>query len=757
MSLHSHCLGFPRIGKDRELKWATERYWRGQSSADELAATAAELRQRHWQLQRDAGLATVTCGDFSLYDQMLDTAVALGAIPARFAGIEDPLEQFFAMARGNAEAAACEMTKWFNTNYHYLVPELAKNQSFQAAQLGTAAQVKEALQVKEGAPKAVLIGPITFLRLAKNAGGDNFSRLDLLPQLLPAYRDLLRQLAAAGADWVQLDEPALTLDLEPEWLQALEQATAALADAGPKLLLTTYFGGLGEALDLALSLPVHGLHLDALRGGDELERAAAKLPADKVLSAGVVNGRNIWRCDLEQSLTRLQPLADSLGDRLWVGSSCSLQHSPVDVAGEQALDDELCSWLAFATQKLTEIAVLAQALVDPDRDEVRQALADSSAAVSSRAQSTRVHKKAVADRLAKVGKTDLQRARPYAERASIQTESLQLPLFPTTTIGSFPQTSEIRSMRLKRRRGEIDEATYKEAMRAEIRTVIAQQEEIGLDVLVHGEPERNDMVEYFGELLDGMITTGNGWVQSYGSRCVKPPIIFGDVERADAMTVEWLQYSQSLTDKPVKGMLTGPVTILCWSFPREDAPLSLSAMQIALALRDEVTDLEEAGLKVIQIDEPAFREGMPLRHAEWPDYFAWAIDSFLLSSCGALDGTQIHSHMCYAEFNDIIAQIAALDADVISIETSRSNMELLDAFHDFKYPNEIGPGVYDIHSPRIPEKDWMHQLMQRATSLIEPKRLWLNPDCGLKTRRWEEVRPALKNMVATAKQLRDNS
>ena len=751
MTHHTHCLGFPRMGRNRQLKWLLEKYWRGQVDRDALLTGAAELRQEHWQLQRDAGLSLLTCGDFSLYDSVLDTAQALGAVPARFANIEDPLEQYFAMARGNDSSAACAMTKWFNTNYHYLVPELEPGQTFAPGQSPAASQLAEAPQ---GSRKAVLLGPVSFLYLARTQA-ENFRPLDLLDELLPAYRQLLSQLKEA--DWVQLDEPILVLDLDADWRAAIEKSMSALAGAGPKLLLTTYFGRLERQLDFCLQLPVDGLHLDALNSGDELERAAAAIGPDKVLSAGIVNGRNIWRADLAKCMARLRPLADQLGERLWVGSSCSLLHSPVDLSDETQLDDELKNWLAFGVQKLSEITLIGKGLADPTDPEVVQAVEASSRAVEQHTRSNRVHKDEVAKRLAAVSKADLERPDPYPKRQQLQHQALGLPDFPTTTIGSFPQTNEIRSCRLRYRRGEIDDQEYMQAMRAEISHVIREQEELGLDVLVHGEPERNDMVEYFGELLEGMATTANGWVQSYGSRCVKPPVIYGDIDRPEPMTVEWLQYAQQQTEKPVKGMLTGPVTMLCWSFPREDVSLGESARQIALALRDEVADLERAGLKAVQIDEPALREGLPLREVDRAEYFAWAIESFRLSSAGAHSQTQIHSHMCYAQFNDIIEQIIALDPDVISMETSRSNMELLKAFSDREYPNEIGPGVYDIHSPRVPDEAWMHSLMQRACEVVDPKKLWVNPDCGLKTRRWEEIRPAIRNMVATARRLREQT
>jgi len=748
---HTHCLGFPRVGRNRQLKWLLEKYWRDQISREALLAGAAELRREHWQLQQDSGLSLLTCGDFSLYDGVLDTTQALGAMPERFVGIEDPLEQYFAMARGNPSAAACAMTKWFNTNYHYLVPELSPSSTFSPSQPLAAEHLGEA---PEGGRKAVLLGPVSFLYLARSTV-DGFGTLELLDDLLVAYRKLLGQLKSA--DWVQLDEPALVMDLDEPWQKAIEKAAAALAGVGPKLLLTTYFGRLEKQLDLCLQLPVDGLHLDALNSGDELERAAAAIGSDKVLSAGIVNGRNIWRSDLSGCLNRLRPLADRLGNRLWVGSSCSLLHSPVDLEAEKQLDEELKGWLAFAVQKLREISLIGQGLADPQNAEVMEAVEASDLAREGRARSTRVHRTEVVQRAAAVRETDLERPAPYSERAQLQHKMLSLPKFPTTTIGSFPQTGEIRSYRRRWRRSEISEETYVQAMHEEIERTIREQEKLGLDMLVHGEPERNDMVEYFGELLEGMETTANGWVQSYGSRCVKPPLIYGDILRPEPMTVEWIQYAQQLTDKPVKGMLTGPITMLCWSFPREDVAPGESARQLGLALRDEVADLEKAGLKAVQIDEPALREGLPLRQADWASYFEWAVGSFRLASAGALSHTQIHSHMCYSQFNDIIEQIIALDADVISIETSRSNMELLKVFSDREYPNEIGPGVYDIHSPRVPDEAWMHGLMRRACEVVNPERLWVNPDCGLKTRRWEEIRPALHNMVETARRLREQA
>ncbi|MBB3139530.1 5-methyltetrahydropteroyltriglutamate--homocysteine S-methyltransferase [Halomonas organivorans] len=761
----AHVLGYPRIGADRELKKASEAYWKGDIDRQDLEAEGRELRRRHWAAQREAGLDLVTVGDFAFYDQVLNVSTLLGAVPARFgaehevARGEVDLDTAFRMARGRAPsgepAAACEMTKYFDTNYHYLVPELYPRQRFQLASTRLFDEVAEARE-QGHAVKVALTGPLTWLWLGKGRGdhAEAFDRLSLLDGVLEVYDQVLARLAAQGVEWVQLDEPALVQDLPADWKQAYERAYHRLQAAPLKLLLATYFGGLGDNLSLAVGLPVDGLHLDAVRAPEQVEAVVDRLLPHKVLSLGVIDGRNVWRADLAALRGRLVPLATRLGDRLWLAPSCSLLHVPVDLAAESELDDELKGWLAFARQKLDETVLLGRALgarLSAD-DEAR--LAEAGVALAARRGSPRIHRPAVAERLAAVRDADSERASPYVDRVRAQRRRLDLPLFPTTTIGSFPQTAEIRAARRAHKAGELSCADYEARMEAEIEGAVRRQEALGLDMLVHGEAERNDMVEYFGERLDGFAFTRFGWVQSYGSRCVKPPILFGDVARQAPMTVRWSERAQSLTDKPMKGMLTGPVTILQWSFVRDDQPRATTCRQIALALRDEVADLEAAGIQAIQIDEPALREGLPLRQAEWQGYLDWAVDCFRLSAAVAADATQIHTHMCYSEFNDIIGAIAALDADVITIETSRSDMELLDAFRDFAYPNEIGPGVYDIHSPNIPEVDWMVALMDKAAERIPVDRLWVNPDCGLKTRGWAEVEPALANMVEAARVLR---
>ncbi len=757
----THSLGFPRIGAKRELKFALENYWKGQSSRDELKALGAALRKRHWENQADINLAPV--GDFAFYDQVLDMSFTLGNLPERVQGFHgDALDNYFRVARGRsaqaAEAhgaccsgvAAGEMTKWFDTNYHYIVPEFTAATTFSLDASRLVSQLAEARGAGVNA-KPVIIGPVTYLWLGK--AKDDSDRLALLPKLLSVYAALLEQLAAQGVEWVQIDEPVLVTELDPAWQQAFVSAYEVLEGRRVKLLLATYFGQLRENLSLACSLPVDGLHVDAINAREEVATLARELPAPRVLSVGAINGRNIWKTDLTATLEWLEPLARQLGERLWVAPSCSLLHVPVDLASEQKLDPEIRSWLAFALQKLDELKVLATAL-NQGRTAVADALAANKAAIDSRRASPRVHNPAVKAEVERITAALGKRQNPYAARAQKQAALLKLPAFPTTTIGSFPQTAEIRHARSQFKAGELDEVGYKAAMQAEIARSVREQEALSLDVLVHGEAERNDMVEYFGEQLDGYAFSQFGWVQSYGSRCVKPPILFGDISRPKAMTVEWIRYAQSLTDKPMKGMLTGPVTILNWSFVRDDQPRSVSCHQLALAIRTEVLDLEKAGIRVIQIDEAALREGLPLRRSQWKAYLDWAVESFRITANGVQDETQIHTHMCYSEFNDIIASIADMDADVITIETSRSDMELLDAFDNFKYPNEIGPGVYDIHSPNIPSEAHIVQLMKKAAERIPAERLWVNPDCGLKTRQWAEVIPALTNMVAAARTLR---
>ena len=761
-----HNLGFPRVGVRRELKHALEKYWAQTLPADELDTVGRELRARHWQVQSAAGVSLVPVGDFAWYDHVLDWTTTLGAVPARFEQADDApvgLDTLFRMARGRAPtgvpAAACEMTKWFDTNYHYLVPEIWPGQTFRIARESLFDQVAEAQQLGYQV-KPVIPGPLTWLWLAKGdayAGADDAAKLALIANLLPVYQAVLARLAAAGVEWVQIDEPILVLDLPQTWREAFKSVYAALALSPVKLLLASYFGALGDNLDTALALPVAGLHIDLVRAPDQLAAVLAGLGPQQVLSAGVIDGRNIWRADLDAVADSLQVANQTLGDRLWLAPSCSLLHVPVDLSVEQQLDNELTSWLSFAHQKLGELGLLGKSIAlgtaaaaDPV---VGQALAQQRTACQARRRSPRIHNRALQAGLQQALTIARDRA-PFAKRISAQQALLGLPAYPTTTIGSFPQTKDIRGLRRDWKDGALSDAVYEAAIRKEIAESIAFQERIGLDVLVHGESERNDMVEYFGELLAGFAFTQNGWVQSYGSRCVKPPIIFGDVSRPAAMTVGWTVFAQSLTEKPVKGMLTGPVTILQWSFVRDDQSRQQTCEQIALALRDEVLDLEAAGIKVIQIDEPAFREGLPLRKSEWVRYLDWAVDCFRLSTAGVVDNTQIHTHMCYSEFNDIIEAIAAMDADVITIETSRSNMELLKAFEDFSYPNDIGPGVYDIHSPNVPDVDWMVGLMQKAASRLPKERLWVNPDCGLKTRGWPETEAALTKMVDAARQLR---
>ena len=755
----AHNLGFPRIGRDRELKKALEAFWSGKIEQESLLQTGRELRAAHWQLQRDAGLELVPVGDFAWYDQVLTHSLMVGAVPERFGAPESAdLDTLFRMARGvsrnGAQTFACEMTKWFDTNYHYLVPEFTRGQAFSLQWTQLFEEVDEAIALGHRV-KPVVLGPLSYLWLGKTKGGE-FDKLELLEALLPVYVEIFNRLAAQGVEWVQIDEPALVLDLPPDWKAAYESVYNRLQYAPLKKLLTTYFGGLEDNLGLACGLPVDGLHVDLVRAPEQLLAVIDRLPTYKVLSVGVVNGRNIWRCDLNAVLDRLPEAVARWGDRLWVAPSCSLLHCPVDLQREDRLDSELRDWLAFATQKVAEVALLAKALKDPDAPEVRAALAGSDALQRARRTSSRIHDPAVASRLAGIEPENSQRSTPYAERARVQQDRLGLPAWPTTTIGSFPQTREIRASRQAFRLGEIEPEDYTEQMRAEIARVIHEQEALGLDVLVHGEAERNDMVEYFGEQLAGYAFSRFGWVQSYGSRCVKPPIIYGDISRPAPMTVQWARYAQSLTDRPVKGMLTGPVTMLMWSFPREDISRELSARQLALAIRDEVDDLQAAGIAIIQIDEPAFREGLPLRLAEQRHYLDWAAEVFRLSASCVEDTTQIHTHMCYSEFNGILDSIADMDADVITIETSRSDMELLEAFSGFAYPNAIGPGVYDIHSPRIPEVAEIVRLLRKAARVVPAERLWVNPDCGLKTRGWPETRAALAAMVEATRLLRED-
>ncbi|EFL51209.1 5-methyltetrahydropteroyltriglutamate/homocysteine S-methyltransferase [Solidesulfovibrio fructosivorans JJ]] len=758
----THLLGFPRMGRGRELKAALEAYWAGGIDAAALGERTAALRLSHWTLAREAGIDLVPVGDFSLYDHMLDMACLLGAVPERFghAGGEASLDTFFAMARGvqdgTRDVAAMEMTKWFDTNYHYIVPEFTPGQRLAVVGSKIFDEARQAAQAGFAA-KAVLPGPFTFLMLGKSVS-PGFDRFSLLPDLLEAYRDILGRLGAL-CPWIELDEPILAQDPPEALAGPFKEAYGDLARAaGPaKVMLATYFGGIAHNLSWVEGLPLGALHIDCVRDPTQIALVAKALSPETALSLGLVDGRNIWRVDAAAALARIELAADHVGaKRLMLAPSCSLLHCPVDLEAESALDPTIRSWMAFAVQKCREVRLLADAAAPggPERSEVAAALAANRAAWESRRESGVATDAAVRHRVEAITVDMFHRPAPYKERAGLQAAALSLPPVPTTTIGSFPQTPEIRQARRRAKTGEMDAAAYETFLKETIADVVARQEALGLDVLVHGEPERNDMVEYFGERLAGFCFTKNGWVQSYGARCVKPPVIYGDVSRPGPMTVDWSTYAASLTKKPMKGMLTGPATILCWSFVRDDQPRETTRRQIALAMRDEVADLERAGLRVIQIDEPALREGLPLRRKDWEMALALAVDDFRLTAAVAKPETQIHTHMCYAEFNDIVPSIAAMDADVISIEASRSRMELLTAFADFQYPNEIGPGLYDIHSPRVPSVEEMEALLKRAAEVIPPERLWANPDCGLKTRAWPEVSAALANMVEAARRVR---
>src|SRR5213594_2041012 len=758
----AHNLGFPPLGAGRELKRATESYWNGKVARDALLKTGAELRARHWRLQQAAGLDLVPSNDFSYYDRMLDICALVGAVPKRYGWVGGPvdLDTYFSMARGaqaaGRDATAMEMTKWFDTNYHYIVPEFEPGQTFR---LSSSKPVDDFLEAKALGihTKPVLIGPVTFLLLGK-ARTARFDRLSLLDALLPVYADALSRLGAAGATWVQLDEPCLALDRTPAERAAFGRAYRFLADrvSKVKLLVATYFAGLDDNVPTALELPVAGLHVDATRAPGQLDAFLKAWPAGggregKVLSLGVIDGRNIWKADLNAALRQLEEALERAGAaQLWVAPSCSLLHVPIDLDLEQRLDAELRGWLAFAKQKLAEVATLTRAL-GAGRGRASAELEDNARALAARRASQRIHNPAVKRRAAAVGERDLRRASPYASRRRKQ---LALPLYPTTTIGSFPQTAEVRAARRQLTDGKLTPAAYDAFIEEQIRKTLRLQEDIGIDVLVHGEFERNDMVEYFGEQLDGFAFTEHGWVQSYGTRYVKPPIICGDVSRPRPMTVRWSTFAQAQTKKPVKGMLTGPVTILQWSFVRDDQPRSETAKQLALAIRDEVQDLESAGIRVIQIDEPALREGLPLRRADWAAYLGWAVNAFRLATAGVKDETQIHTHMCYSEFNDVIRVIEQMDADAISIENARSGSELLEGFREYKYPNEIGPGVYDIHSPRVPSTAEIVAGLTRMREVLDDRQIWVNPDCGLKTRGWTETLPSLRNMVEAAREMR---
>jgi 5-methyltetrahydropteroyltriglutamate--homocysteine methyltransferase len=765
----THNLGYPRIGNNRELKKACESYWDGKINYEQLVNAGAEIRLRNWLIQKESGLDLIPSNDFSFYDQVLDMSVMAGAVPVRYSKLKSNsgkglLDLYFAMARGyqkdGFDITAMEMTKWFDTNYHYIVPEFNKDQKFE---LFSTKVIDEFLEARSHGiiTKPVLIGPVSFLLLGKEKEKD-FSRLDLLTDLLPVYFEILLRLSAAGAEWIQFDEPFLVMDLDQKAKDSFSYAYAEIRNRFPriKLLLATYFEGLNENEELALSLPVDALHIDLVKDPQQLESILKVVPDNLMISLGIVDGRNIWKNDLENSLRLIRLASGKAGNlRIMLAPSCSLIHVPCDLeleTNEKILPKQIRNWLAFAKQKIDEIVILRELaggiLTD---DSIRLKHLENQQATVDRKTSGLLYDSKVRERLKNSDELESLKRSTYSVRRKKQQKNLNLPEFPTTTIGSFPQTSEVRTWRARLKKGELSESEYTRLIKEEIAKVILWQEEVGLDVLVHGEFERNDMVEYFGEMLEGFVFTKNGWVQSYGSRCVKPPVIFGDVYRNEPMTVDWIKYAQSLTPKPVKGMLTGPVTILEWSFVRDDQPVSQTCFQIALAIRDEVLDLEKAGIGVIQIDEPALREGLPLRRNDWQSYLDWAVKAFRLSYAGVKDETQIHTHMCYSEFHDIIQNITALDADVITIECSRSQMELLDVFAEYKYPNDIGPGLYDIHSPRVPTDSEMVSLIKKAALVIPKEHIWVNPDCGLKTRTWNETRDAITEMVKAARSVRE--
>ncbi len=760
MNPKTHILGYPRIGPKREYKFAIEKFWRKEISASDLQETLSTIKNNNWLSQKEAGLDLLTSNDFSLYDQVLDTAIMLGCIPERYAGIKDELELYFALARGNAEhsVVALEMTKWFDTNYHYLVPEIARQQKFALNAKKPLAEFKaaQALGIQS---KPVILGPVSFLAMSKT-DAEGFNRFVLLSDLLPLYEDLLKQLASAGAEYIQIDEPYLGMD----WDINLERAyakflTELTVPTGCKIILASYFSDLKDKALNYICKPDtcwNFLHLDLKRGQNSLKKVLAHLPVSKGLSLGLVDGRNIWLNDLEDSTSQAKEVIAQLGaERVMLSSSCSLLHVPVSLSEESELDPQIKAWLSFAEEKVGELVTIQDLCSESPSEKAQSKLAQNKTNLQARKSSPLVNNTAAQKALQEAEGRDTQRPESFAERIAAQKQKLNLPLYPTTTIGSFPQTKEVRELRNKFKREELSLADYETEIKRLTEEAIRWQEEVNIDVLVHGEFERNDMVEYFGQFLTGFTTTLLGWVQSYGSRCVKPPIIYGDISRVKPMTIEMASYAQSLTDRPVKGMLTGPVTILQWSFVRDDQARSLTSRQIALALAEEVNDLVQAGISVIQIDEPALREGLPLRREHWPAYLAWATDAFRLSCCQVPPAVQIHTHMCYAEFNDIIEQIAQMDADVITIETSRSQMELLNAFERFAYPNQIGPGVYDVHSQRIPSVEEMVELLAKASLVLPKTNIWVNPDCGLKTRSWDEVKPALQNMVAAACALRE--
>ncbi|PWW16898.1 5-methyltetrahydropteroyltriglutamate--homocysteine S-methyltransferase [Chryseobacterium sp. AG844] len=760
--MQTHILGYPRIGSKRELKKACEQYWSGKILLEELLNTGRTLCSQNWNIQKEAGIDLIPCNDFSYYDQVLDMSLAVGAIPTRYHEVvlkknNTELDLYFAMARGyqkdGLDITAMEMTKWFDTNYHYIVPEFYKNQQFKLSSDKIFNEFAGAKQAGINA-KPVIIGLVSYLLLGKEKE-EGFDKLDLAVNLLPVYTEILTKLQDQGAEWIQFDEPFMALDLTEKAKETYRYVYAEIRKRFPKLkfIVASYFDGLKDNTSLAVSLPVNTLHVDLVRNPEQLDDILNVIPDSLNLSLGLVDGRNIWKNDYEKSLSFIRKAVEKLGsERIFIAPSCSLLHSPCDLDFETSLNPEIKKWLAFAKQKVKEVVTLKQLASGTENEQVLEAFEENKKAIESRRTSSLIHNDKVKQRVNSVTEKDAQRINTFKIRKEEQQEVLQLPLFPTTTIGSFPQTTEVRSWRAKFKKGELTAEQYDTLLKQETQRTIRWQEDIGIDVLVHGEFERNDMVEYFGEQLEGFVFTKNGWVQSYGSRCVKPPVIFGDVSRPTPMTVYWSQYAQSQTKKWVKGMLTGPVTILQWSFVRDDQSRSETCKQIALAIRDEVVDLEKAGIRIIQIDEPAIREGLPLRKTDWQNYLKWAVEAFRISASGVEDATQIHTHMCYSEFNDIIENIADMDADVITIECSRSQMELLNAFADFKYPNEIGPGVYDIHSPRVPSKEEMTELLRKAQNVIPANQLWVNPDCGLKTRHWEETEKALIAMVAAAKE-----
>jgi len=755
-------LGYPRIGSQRQLKKASEQFWAGKIDLTELNQVADTIKEQNWQTQLKAGIDLIPCNDFSLYDQILDTSILLGAVPKRYSPLlsdttaRGKIDLYFAMARGyqknGLDITAMEMTKWLDTNYHYIVPEFTADQQFSIADENIFDTYNSAREILGEKAKPVLSGPVSYLLLGKEKE-DGFERIDLIQKLIPVYIEIIQRLKAAGAHWIQLDEPYLALDLSKKEKEAFVYAYQEIANQtkGVNILVATYFDALLDNTQLAVNLPIAALHIDLVRAPEQLEEVLSLLPDSLQLSLGVVDGRNVWKNDYRRSLSLINKAVERLGAaRVIIAPSCSLLHSPIDLELETAIEPEIKNWMAFAKQKLSEVKDLSQILAGNTA-----LLEANTTAIDSRKVSQKVHKQAVKERVLAITDRDATRQSAFPVRQRLHHERFKLPAFPTTTIGSFPQTDDIRSLRAKYKKGILTAEQYEAAIEQATTEVIRWQEQIGLDVLVHGEFERNDMVEYFGEQLEGFLFTKNGWVQSYGSRCVKPPVIYGDVSRPDDMTVRWITYAAAQTDRPMKGMLTGPVTILQWSFVRDDQPRETTAAQIAFAIRDEVLALEKAGIGIIQIDEAAIREGLPLRKAKHPQYLSWAVRAFKITASGVSDETQIHTHMCYSEFNNIIEHIAAMDADVITIETSRSQMELLQAFAHFEYPNEIGPGVYDIHSPRVPTTGEMAALLIKATKLLPARNLWVNPDCGLKTRKWPETKAALENMVAAARQIRE--